>query len=70
MQRWLRLWAWKLSLKISLRALVKLKKECGVDNLKMSDYGITKDEIKKLAENAKYAMGGLFDMDRQKLSLR
>ncbi len=51
-----------------VKALVQLQKDCGVDNLKMSDYGITVDEIKKLAENAKYAMGGLFDMDRYELS--
>ena len=51
-----------------VKALVKLQKDCGVDDLKMSDYGITRDEIEKLAENAKYAMGGLFDMDRYELS--
>lgn len=51
-----------------VKALVQLQKNCGVNELKMSDYGISRDEIKKLAENAKYAMGGLFDMDRSELS--
>jgi alcohol dehydrogenase len=51
-----------------VKALVKLQKDCGVDKLKMSDFGIRKDEIKKLAENAKYSMGGLFAMDRSQLS--
>ena len=51
-----------------VKALVKLQKDCGVHGLKMSDYGITEDEIPALAENAKFAMGGLFDMDRYSLS--
>jgi alcohol dehydrogenase len=50
-------------------ALLKLQKECGVDNLKMSDYGITKEEIPALANNARETMGGLFRLDPYKLSL-
>ena len=46
----------------------KLKKECGVDNLKMSDYGITPEEFPKFVENARSTMGILFKMDRIKLS--
>lgn len=34
--------------------------ECGVADLKMSDYGITPDEIDTLAENARETIGGLF----------
>lgn len=49
-------------------ALVELQKACGVDNLKMSDYGIKKDEIKQFAVNARGAMGGLFEGDPVKLS--
>lgn len=44
-------------------ALVRLQKDCGVDALKMSDYGITEAELPKLVENARYAMGGLFELD-------
>lgn len=43
-----------------ITALVNLQKACGVDNLKMSDYGITPDEFMKLAVNARETMGGLF----------
>ena len=50
-------------------ALLELQKACGVDTLKMSDYGIQVDEVKKMAENAWYAMGGLFEFDPVKLSL-
>ena len=51
-----------------LRALKKMQEECRVDNLKMSDYGISKDEIPVLAQNAHDAMGGLFGMDRKTLA--
>ncbi|ACI19306.1 iron-containing alcohol dehydrogenase [Dictyoglomus thermophilum] len=51
-----------------VKALKKLQEECGVANLKMSDYGIKEDEIEKLAKNAMETMGGLFEMDRYKLS--
>lgn len=40
--------------------LVKLQEDCGVANLKMSDYGITRDELDTLARNARETMGGLF----------
>ena len=43
-----------------LTVLIALQKACGVDNLKMSDYGITKDECMTLAVNARETMGGLF----------
>jgi hypothetical protein len=32
--------------------------ECGIADLKMSDYGITSDEIDTLAKNARETMGG------------
>ena len=44
-------------------ALQALQKACGVDNLKMSDYGITKDEIEKITDNAYTTMGGLYQVD-------
>lgn len=40
--------------------LVKLQEDCGVADLKMSDYGFTPDEFETLATNAKETMGGLF----------
>lgn len=43
-----------------ITALVALQKACGVDDLKMSDYGITKEEFMTLAVNARETMGGLF----------
>lgn len=41
-------------------ALVKLQRECGVDDLKMSDYGIQKSECMTLARNSREAMGVLY----------
>ena len=49
-------------------ALVQLQKDCGVDELKMSDYCIKPEEFLTLAQNAKYTMGRLFDCDRVSLS--
>lgn len=43
-----------------LTAIIALQKASGVDNLKMSDYGIQKDECMTLAVNARETMGGLF----------
>lgn len=43
-----------------LTALAELQKACGVDNLKMSDYGFTRDECDTLARNARETMGALF----------
>ena len=45
-------------------ALVDLQKACGVDDLKMSDYGITPEEFPAFAQNARTTMGILFKMDR------
>ncbi len=43
-----------------ITALVQLQKDCGVDDLKMSDYGIAAEECMTLAVNARETMGGLF----------
>lgn len=51
-----------------LTALEELQKACGVDGLKMSDYGIQKEECMTLAQNARATMGGLFKADRVPLS--
>ncbi|MBV4425291.1 iron-containing alcohol dehydrogenase [Clostridium tyrobutyricum] len=48
--------------------LVKLQKACGVAELKMSDYGIQRNEFDKMAKNARETMGGLFMCDPCKLS--
>ena len=49
-------------------ALVDLQKACGVDELKMSDYGITSEEFPKFVDNARSTMGILFKLDRLKLT--
>ena len=51
-----------------ITALVKLQEDCGVADLKMSDYGIQPDEFMTLAQNARATMGGLFLCDRVPLS--
>ncbi len=52
-----------------VEALVDLQKACTVNELKMSDYGITKEEIPTLAKNAFETMGGLFEVDPAPVSL-
>lgn len=44
-------------------ALVELQESCHVENLKMSDYGLTPDEFETIAVNARHTMGGLFEVD-------
>ena len=51
-----------------MTALVDLQKACGVDELKMSDYGITPEEFPKFVDNARSTMGILFKLDRLKLT--
>ncbi len=46
-----------------LTALHDLQKACGVDQLKMSNYGIKPDEFPAMAKNAKETMGKLFEAD-------
>lgn len=48
--------------------LEALQKACGVDNLKMSDYGITPDEFEQMAKNARSTMGAMFQNDRAELT--
>lgn len=52
-----------------ITALSNLQKACGVDNLKMSDYGIEPAEFEAMAKNAKETMGGLFLADPCELSV-
>ena len=51
-----------------IRMLLELQEKCGVAYLKMSDYGIKRDEFPMLARNARETMGGLFALDRVPLS--
>ena len=46
-----------------ITALAELQKACGVDDLKMSDYGLNPGEFNQIADNAKQTMGGLFFAD-------
>lgn len=46
-----------------LTALKKLQSDCGVADLKMSDYGLNESEFEKIAVNARETMGGLFASD-------
>ena len=48
--------------------LTKLQSDCGVDNLKMSDYGIKIVDAKKIALHSFDTMGGLYENDRRILS--
>lgn len=48
--------------------LVQLQKDCGVDGLRMSEYGISEQEFDALAKNARDTMGGLFMADPCELS--
>ena len=49
--------------------LVKLQEDCGVADLKMSDYRIKPEEFEKMAKNAKETMGFLFTVDKAELSI-
>lgn len=49
-------------------ALMDLQASCGVRNLKMSDFGIKAEDMPLCAENARQTMGGLFRLDRYRLS--
>lgn len=52
-----------------IAALDRLQKDCGVAELRMSDYGITKAELPVMAQNALDTMGRLFLNDRTSLDI-
>lgn len=58
----------ELSAEGFLRALIKLQEACGVADLKMSDYGIKRDDLPELAQNSHDTMGGLYSLDRKALT--
>jgi len=49
-------------------ALSDLQKSCGVDQLKMSDYGIKEEDLPKMVQNARENMAGLFMVDPVELT--
>lgn len=51
-----------------VEALRDLQVACDVADIKMSDYGITKEELPTLVTNARDTMGGLFELDPAPLS--
>lgn len=51
-----------------IAALADLQKQCGVDDLKMSDYGMENGDFGKYADHAFSDMGGLFRVDPKQLS--
>ncbi len=46
-----------------IQALKKLIKNVGLENLKLSDWGLQKEDAEKLAVNSFEAMGGLYELD-------
>lgn len=52
-----------------IAALLKLLEDCGVSDLRMSDYGIKPEEFEMLAKNAKDTTSRLFQFDRIELTL-
>lgn len=49
-------------------ALVKMQKECNVYGLKLSDWGVKKEDFPKMVANAKDTMGALFTLDPRPLT--
>ena len=45
-----------------------MKKECHVDNIKLSDWGLKKEDFPRMAQNARDTMGGLFTLDPRPLT--
>ena len=51
-----------------IEALKIMQKECGVDDLKLSEYGVKKEDFPELMQNARDTMGGLFLFDPHPLT--
>ncbi len=49
-------------------ALKVMQKECGVYDLKLSDYGVKREDSTRLMQNARDTMGGLFSFDPRPLT--
>lgn len=48
--------------------LTALEKACGVDDLRMSDYGFTREELPQIAKGARSMQGGLYEANPCELS--
>lgn len=46
-----------------IKALANLQKQCGVDDIKLSDYGVKEDDIPRFIEIARRTVGNLFALD-------
>ena len=51
-----------------IAALARLKQSCGVDGLRLADYGFRPEDADWIADNAMQTMGGLFKVDPAPLS--
>ena len=51
-----------------LVALRRMQKSCGVDDIKVSDWGVRKEDLPTMVQNARHTMGGLFGFDPRPLT--
>ena len=49
-------------------ALLRMQKECRVDEIKLSDWGIKLEDFPKMVQNARETMGNLFTLDPRPLT--
>lgn len=49
-------------------ALVLMQKECGVRDIRLSEYGVKEEDLPKFVKNARETMGGLFSLDPRPLT--
>lgn len=49
-------------------ALARMKKECHVDNIKLSEWGLKEEDLPKMVQDARDTMGGLFTLDPRPLT--
>ena len=49
-------------------ALAALQKACGVDDIRMSAYGVQREHLEQYVQNARATMGGLYAVDPAPLS--
>lgn len=51
-----------------IEALEKMQKECHVDDLKLSEWGLKQEDLPAMVQNARETMGGLFTLDPRPLT--
>ena len=51
-----------------IEALVLMKKECGMDNLKLSDWGMKEEDLPEMVTNARDMAGGFYSFDVRPLT--